>query len=439
MIPIRGPVTTSTGARARARTAARSSAQPVVLARDAERLAEPARARSRAAARRRGRAAPASRRARASGSSARIEHGARDALVLAHEVEAPVDAVGAVDVGVARAGRTSTRCARCARGSRAPPGPRGRRPRPRRSARRRRRRRARRRSARGATSWTLAREERGRAARLRRALRVSGARSTRAGGARGGRGRRRRSGPARRRRRRAGRGRAPRRAIGALSAPGFAAHRGDDRPLGARGDDRLGDPLDPDARAGAVAALARRRAARARRSCRRARTCRSRGRSSVRAVGHGSIIPGAQATRAPRAAPRRRAPGPRARAARGTGSPSCARSQSSLTGQHALGEAEPLAHVRLEVDRRQVRRARDALGAEPRDHAVAVDARGQLHDVDEPRALVVGVVGERHLDVEPGEQLAVARRDLAARRRGSGRASRAGRSRARPRCRRGGS
>ncbi len=32
-------------------------------------------------------------------------------------------------------------------------------------------------------------------------------------------------------------------------------HRGEDRALGARGDDRLGDPLDPDARAGAMAAL----------------------------------------------------------------------------------------------------------------------------------------------------------------------------------------
>ena len=48
--------------------------------------------------------------------------------------------------------------------------------------------------------------------------------------------------------------------------------------------------------------------------------------------------------------------------------------------------------------------------------AVAVDAGGQLHDVDEPRAHVVGVVGERRLDVDVREQLAVARRDLAARR-----------------------
>ncbi len=38
----------------------------------------------------------------------------------------------------------------------------------------------------------------------------------------------------------------------------------------------------------------------------------------------------------------------------------------------------------------------------------------QLHDVDEPRAHVVGVVGERHLDaVDVAQELAVPRRDLA--------------------------
>ena len=44
-------------------------------------------------------------------------------------------------------------------------------------------------------------------------------------------------------------------------------------------------------------------------------------------------------------------------------------------------------------------------------HAVAVDAGRELDDVDEPRADVVGVVGERKLDVEPSEQLPVALRD----------------------------
>ena len=44
---------------------------------------------------------------------------------------------------------------------------------------------------------------------------------------------------------------------------------------------------------------------------------------------------------------------------------------------------------------------------EPRHHRVAVDSRGQLDDVDEPRAHVVGVVRERRLDVDAGEQLVV--------------------------------
>ena len=41
--------------------------------------------------------------------------------------------------------------------------------------------------------------------------------------------------------------------LGALG--GVRTHRGDDRTLGARGDDRPVDPLDPDAGAGAVPAL----------------------------------------------------------------------------------------------------------------------------------------------------------------------------------------
>ena len=40
----------------------------------------------------------------------------------------------------------------------------------------------------------------------------------------------------------------------------------------------------------------------------------------------------------------------------------------------ALGEPVALAHVGLEVDRRQVRRARDPLRASRAQHAVAVDA-----------------------------------------------------------------
>src|SRR5262249_29950522 len=41
------------------------------------------------------------------------------------------------------------------------------------------------------------------------------------------------------------------------AGPGLLAHLGEDRPLGARGDDRLGNPLDPHARAPAAAAVAR--------------------------------------------------------------------------------------------------------------------------------------------------------------------------------------
>ena len=87
--------------------------------------------------------------------------------------------------------------------------------------------------------------------------------------------------------------------------------------------------------------------------------------------------------------------------------------QSSLTGQHPLAEAVALAHVRLQVDRRQVRRGCDAVIGESRHHGVAIDPRRELDDVDEPRADVVGVVRERRLDVDAGEQLVVARGDLA--------------------------
>src|SRR5262249_57659623 len=65
------------------------------------------------------------------------------------------------------------------------------------------------------------------------------------------------------------------------------------------------------------------------------------------------------------------------------------------------------------MDARQVRRARNAVRGKSVDHRVAVDPARELDDVDEPRALVVGVVGERKLEVEPREELRVARRDLA--------------------------
>ena len=60
---------------------------------------------------------------------------------------------------------------------------------------------------------------------------------------------------------------------------------------------------------------------------------------------------------------------------------------------------------------REVARGLDPLPLELGDHALAVDAAGELHDVDEPGAHVVGVVGERQLDpVDAREQLGVARR-----------------------------
>ena len=50
-------------------------------------------------------------------------------------------------------------------------------------------------------------------------------------------------------------------------------------------------------------------------------------------------------------------------------------------------------------------------GRQSRHHRVAVDTGRQLDDVDEPRALVVGVVRKRCLDVDVGEQLVVDRGD----------------------------
>ena len=112
-----------------------------MLARHAERLAEPARPGAEQARVVERRGAPASRRAPASARARGSAPRSATPSVVADEVQAPVDPVGAVDVGVA--GRQEHR--RVARGaagcrSRARPGPRGRRPRPRRSRRPRRRR-----------------------------------------------------------------------------------------------------------------------------------------------------------------------------------------------------------------------------------------------------------------------------------------------------------
>jgi hypothetical protein len=75
----------------------------------------------------------------------------------------------------------------------------------------------------------------------------------------------------------------------------FLSHLSENRPFGARRDDRIRNALDPDPRPTAVAALVPPGAARAHRSCRRARTCRSRGRScATRRPPYGGPTPAAR-------------------------------------------------------------------------------------------------------------------------------------------------
>ena len=81
---------------------------------------------------------------------------------------------------------------------------------------------------------------------------------------------------------------------------------------------------------------------------------------------------------------------------------------------HPLAEAVALAHVRLQVDRREVAVVADPLALERRDHTLARLVVGQEDDVDEPRADVVGVVGARQLDaVDVAQELVVAARPRA--------------------------
>ena len=167
----------------------------------------------------------------------------------------------------------------------------------------------------------------------RRLRRGSPARSssTRAGGGRGGRGRRRRSGPARPRRRRAGRDRARRRGSGSPSAAGFA-------PIAAT--------IARSVRDATIGSAIPSTQTRVRAPCPRSPVGERLERVDLvgadvlaeaeedhplRAVGHPAIIPetraGGSVRRASRGARRRPAPDPRAAGARGTGSPSCARSR----------------------------------------------------------------------------------------------------------------
>ncbi len=168
----------------------------------------------------------------------------------------------------------------------------------------------------------------------------------------------------------------------------YDTHLGEDRPLGAGRDHRLGDPVDPDARPRTGTAFVG-----AERLDRvdpvRADVLAEPRKTIVRR--HAIALRSASATRSWSS-----------RSSRAWNGSAIVRAlQSSLTGQHPLREAVPLAHVRLQVDRRQVRRRRDPLVATScAITRVAVDAGRELHDVHEPRANVVVVVGERRLDVD---------------------------------------
>src|SRR5918992_76712 len=75
----------------------------------------------------------------------------------------------------------------------------------------------------------------------------------------------------------------------------------------------------------------------------------------------------------------------------------------------ALDEAVVAPHVRLQVDARDVLRGRDSLATQRGHDGVAIELRSERDDVDEPRALVIGVVRSQRLDlVDAAEQLAVA-------------------------------
>src|SRR5436190_22305229 len=69
------------------------------------------------------------------------------------------------------------------------------------------------------------------------------------------------------------------------------------------------------------------------------------------------------------------------------------RSRACVLGdrKHAFAEAVALAHVRLQMNARRVRAGLDTALLELVDDPRAVDAAGELDDVDEPRAAVVGV------------------------------------------------
>src|SRR5439155_20015413 len=80
-----------------------------------------------------------------------------------------------------------------------------------------------------------------------------------------------------------------------------------------------------------------------------------------------------------------------------------------------FAEAVALAHVRLQMNRRQVAAAADALAIEVRDHALTGLVVLERDDVHEPRANVIVVVRVQKLDaVDVAQQLPVAGGDACA-------------------------
>src|SRR5439155_1338408 len=154
--------------------------------------------------------------------------------------------------------------------------------------------------------------------------------------------------------------------------------------------------------------------------------------------------PGARRTRASAAPPTRAAPrravrarsasrssrGRAARAARDRGRrtnprrPPSRRAPRERAGADVLGdraepllEAEALAHVRLQVDRREVAVVADPLPLEGGDDPLARRGVWEEDDIDEPRPAVIAVVGARQSDpVQRAEKLLIALRRLLAKR-----------------------
>src|SRR3989442_5956568 len=94
-----------------------------------------------------------------------------------------------------------------------------------------------------------------------------------------------------------------------------------------------------------------------------------------------------------------------------------ARAQVFRHRAHSRTEPVALAHVRLQVNRRQVAVEADRLALEMGDHPLARRVVRQGYDVDEPGPLVVVVIRTRKLDpVDVRQQVSIAFRDGVAKR-----------------------